>query len=53
MGKTAQDGIFTPLVVLVRKQLGTKDFNLLRGKGISLHSQGKRPCPSPMQIALN
>jgi hypothetical protein len=40
MGKTAQDGIFTPVVVVVRNQLGVKEFNQLRGKGISLHSQG-------------
>jgi len=40
MGKTAQDGPFTPIVKLVRNQLGTKEFNQLRGKGISLHSQG-------------
>lgn len=39
MGKTAQDGIFTPVVVVVRNQLGVKEFNQLRGKGISLHSQ--------------
>lgn len=39
MGKTAQDGPFTPLVILVRNQMGTKDFNQLRGKAISLHSQ--------------
>jgi len=41
MGKTAQDGIFTPVVVVVRNQLGIKEFNQLRGKGISLHSQGR------------
>lgn len=39
MGKTAQDGPFTPIVVVVRNQLGTKEFNQLRGKAISLHSQ--------------
>lgn len=35
-----KDGPFTPIVVLVRNQVGTKQFNQLRGKAISLHSQG-------------
>lgn len=51
MGKTAQDGPFTPLVVIVRDQLGTKQFNQLRGKAISLHSQGKQEYRFEMQVA--
>ena len=43
MGKNAKDGPFTPLVVIFRNQLGTKQFNQLRGKAISLHSQGRPP----------
>ena len=50
MGKTAQDGPFTPIVKLVRNQIGTKDFNQLRGKGISLHSQGELISPSKWSL---
>ncbi|KAK9820907.1 hypothetical protein WJX74_004718 [Apatococcus lobatus] len=39
MGKTAPDGIFTPIVVVARNVLGQKRFNSIRGQGISLHSQ--------------
>ncbi|KAK9808690.1 hypothetical protein WJX72_001998 [[Myrmecia] bisecta] len=39
MGKTAGNGPFTPLVILLRNVMGQKEFNQLRGKGISLHSQ--------------
>lgn len=39
MGNNAPDGIFTPIVVVTRNVLGEKEFNKLRGKGISLHSQ--------------
>ena len=38
-GNSAEDGIFTPLVVVTRNIMGAKEFNKLRGKGISLHSQ--------------
>jgi hypothetical protein len=31
--------MFAPLVVLIRRQLGTPEFNRLRGKAIALHSQ--------------
>lgn len=41
MGNKATTGPFAPLVVVVRGALGDKEFNLLRGKGISLHSQGE------------
>ena len=52
MGKTAQDGPFTPIVKIVRNQMGTKDFNQLRGKGISLHSQGEPAPPVPPRFGL-
>ena len=39
--KAPPSGVFSPIVVLVRNQIGTKNFNQLRGKGISLHSQGE------------
>lgn len=40
MGNKATTGPFAPLVVVVRDVVGEKDFNKLRGKAISLHSQG-------------
>ena len=40
MGNKSTGGIFVPIVKLTRKALGQKEFNALRGKGISLHSQG-------------
>lgn len=39
MGKTAPDGVFTPIVIAAQKVLGQKRFNSIRGQGISLHSQ--------------
>ncbi|KAA8493420.1 Protein PROTON GRADIENT REGULATION 5, chloroplastic [Porphyridium purpureum] len=39
MGKKADFGPFTPVVVTTRIVIGEKRFNALRGKGISLHSQ--------------
>ncbi|KAJ9505734.1 thylakoid membrane protein [Haematococcus lacustris] len=39
MGNKATGGPFSPLVVVVRNVVGEKDFNKLRGKAISLHSQ--------------
>lgn len=44
MGKTAPDGVFTPIVIAAQKVLGQKRFNSIRGQGISLHSQGKYMC---------
>lgn len=41
MGNKATGGPFAPLVVVVRNIVGDKDFNKLRGKAISLHSQGR------------
>jgi hypothetical protein len=41
MGNKSPDGPFTPLVIVVRNVMGKKDFNQLRGKAISLHSQGE------------
>ena len=35
----AQDGPFTPLVLVVANAMGRKEFNKFRGKMISLHSQ--------------
>ena len=32
-------GLFAPVVVITRNIVGTKRFNQIRGKGISLHSQ--------------
>lgn len=40
MGNKATGGPFSPLVNVVRGIVGEKDFNKLRGKAISLHSQG-------------
>ena len=34
-----EQGIFAPLVRVVRSVMGVKAFNKLRGKGIQLHSQ--------------
>lgn len=42
MGNKATGGPFAPLVVVVRNIVGEKEFNKLRGKAISLHSQGVR-----------
>jgi hypothetical protein len=42
MGNKASGGIFSPAVVVVRGVMGEKEFNKLRGKAISLHSQGAR-----------
>ncbi|KAL0028985.1 hypothetical protein WJX77_009736 [Trebouxia sp. C0004] len=39
MGNKSTTGIFVPLVKLVRAAVGKSQFNQLRGKGISLHSQ--------------
>jgi len=39
MGNNATTGPFAPLVRVVRNVMGDKDFNNLRGKAISLHSQ--------------
>lgn len=44
MGNKATGGPFAPLVVVVRGIVGEKDFNKLRGKAISLHSQGALRC---------
>ncbi len=41
MGNKATGGPFAPLVVVVRSAMGEKPFNQLRGKAISLHSQGE------------
>lgn len=41
MGNKATGGPFSPLVQVTRNIVGEKDFNKLRGKAISLHSQGE------------
>jgi hypothetical protein len=38
-GKEAKFGPFSPLVLGFKAVMGERDFNKLRGKGISLHSQ--------------
>lgn len=38
-GKEAKFGPFSPIVLGLKMILGEKQFNKLRGKGISLHSQ--------------
>lgn len=38
-GNNATGGPFAPIVVVVRNAMGVKQFNQLRGKAISLHSQ--------------
>lgn len=40
MGNKGAGGPFAPLVVQARNIIGKKEFNKLRGKAISLHSQG-------------
>ncbi len=40
MGNKGATGPFAPLVVQARNVIGKKRFNKLRGKAISLHSQG-------------
>ena len=40
MGNKGSTGPFAPLVVQARNVIGKKRFNKLRGKAISLHSQG-------------
>lgn len=40
-GNKGANGPFAPLVRVTRNIMGTKPFNQLRGKAISLHSQGK------------
>jgi hypothetical protein len=40
MGNKGATGPFAPLVRVTRNVVGKKDFNKLRGKAISLHSQG-------------
>jgi hypothetical protein len=40
MGNKGAGGPFAPMVVVVRGVVGEKEFNKLRGKAISLHSQG-------------
>jgi len=42
MGNKATGGPFAPLVVVVRNAMGAKEFNMFRGKAISLHSQGEK-----------
>lgn len=41
MGNKGATGPFAPLVVVIRNIYGEKEFNKLRGKAISLHSQGE------------
>lgn len=41
MGNKSQGGLFAPIVVLVKKAVGDKQFNQLRGTAISKHSQGE------------
>jgi hypothetical protein len=38
-GNKGENGIFAPIVRVTRNAIGTKEFNQLRGKAISLHSQ--------------
>ncbi|KIY99565.1 Protein PROTON GRADIENT REGULATION 5 Flags: Precursor [Monoraphidium neglectum] len=39
LGNKGAGGPFAPLVVVVRNIVGEKEFNKLRGKAISVHSQ--------------
>ena len=43
MGNKSTSGIFVPLVKVTRAVIGKQRFTQLRGKGISLHSQGTEP----------
>lgn len=38
-GNKGENGPFAPIVRVTRNAMGTKEFNQLRGKAISLHSQ--------------
>lgn len=40
MGNPHTTGPFAPIVKVTRDVVGTKKFNKIRGKAISLHSQG-------------
>ena len=42
MGNPGDRGPFAPIVKYLRGIVGKKQFNKLRGKAISLHSQGKQ-----------
>jgi hypothetical protein len=49
LGNKGAGGPFAPLVVVVRNIVGEKEFNKLRGKAISLHSQSEwHTCPTYM-----
>lgn len=41
LGNKNTNGPFAPLVVVVRQAVGEKEFNKIRGKAISVHSQGE------------
>ncbi len=51
MGNKGAGGPFAPLVVVVRNIVGEKEFNKLRGKAISLHSQGEFSTHSCQSVA--
>lgn len=55
MGNKGSGGPFAPLVVVVRNIVGEKDFNKLRGKAISLHSQSEFSTPpaKPLLAAVS
>ena len=53
MGNKSTSGIFVPVVKLVRAAMGKKEFNQLRGKGISLHSQGALHAIDCMLVSLS
>lgn len=50
MGKTAADGLFTPLVNAVKYVLGDKTLNKIRGDVISKHSAVSHRHPPPQHI---
>lgn len=51
MGNKGAGGPFAPLVVQARNIIGKKQFNKLRGKAISLHSQGALFKPPPASFS--
>ena len=42
MGNKQEGGLFAPIVKVARQAIGQSQFNQIRGKAISLHSQGNQ-----------
>lgn len=51
MGNKSTGGPFAPIVRVTRDAVGEKQFNQLRGKAISLHSQVIKDFCKPLGVA--